>query len=498
MLACLRSAPVPMDRIGGDSWSAANSGIEGVAIAKVVIDPRGSSTLFALAPQWVGIKAYASLDGGGNWLDISAWLDSEVSEVNDIAIDYSGNTMVLFAATDRGVYRHIPGVAVATTAIANGWQTLSVPVVVPDFAATAVWPTAISEAFAYLPDTGYVPRETLENGPGYFIRFSGAQTVALAEGLLEQVSVPVFAGWNLVGSISNEIPTSNVCLYPQGNTFTSYWMTFQGGYTIVNSLKPGLGHWIKVQQNGNLVIHEVPTSCYPFNPPAEEEMDHFIITDAQGAKQDLYVANLDRDPSLAEMDLSMPPPFPDAEFDARFESAAGGEYIKAVSPDSGTVELVITVETQAYPVTVTWNLNPENSIEYEVVTQGMGKHAGSSLSRSGSATITSSSGGRLRLSAEAASLGGSNGIPRSYALSQNYPNPFNPTTRIRYELPQDGDVQLAVYDLLGREVSRLAEGFKRAGRCDVRFDGSDLASGVYLYRLQAVDFVETKKLLVLR
>jgi photosystem II stability/assembly factor-like uncharacterized protein len=88
--------------------------------------------------------------------------------------------------------------------------------------------------------------------------------------------------------------------------------------------------------------------------------------------------------------------------------------------------------------------------------------------------------------------------PLSYALEQNYPNPFNPETRIHFELPEHNAVVLVVYDLLGREVATLVNDFKKAGKYDVTFTATNLASGVYFYRLQAGTFHSVKKLLLLR
>jgi hypothetical protein len=89
-------------------------------------------------------------------------------------------------------------------------------------------------------------------------------------------------------------------------------------------------------------------------------------------------------------------------------------------------------------------------------------------------------------------------IPASFDLQQNYPNPFNPSTIIRYGLPLRSQVALNIYNTLGQQVAMLVNRNEEAGYHSVRFDGSNLASGVYFYRLQAGTYVETRKLLLLR
>jgi hypothetical protein len=84
-------------------------------------------------------------------------------------------------------------------------------------------------------------------------------------------------------------------------------------------------------------------------------------------------------------------------------------------------------------------------------------------------------------------------------LHQNYPNPFNPATKISFDLPQDSKVNLVVYDLLGREVTRLVNNeFKVAGKYTYDFNGSSLASGIYLCKMIAGGFSETKKMVLIR
>jgi hypothetical protein len=89
-------------------------------------------------------------------------------------------------------------------------------------------------------------------------------------------------------------------------------------------------------------------------------------------------------------------------------------------------------------------------------------------------------------------------IPLVYSLEQNYPNPFNPSTTIKYSLSEDGFVKLAVYNLLGEEVTVLVNKEQKAGRYEVNFDASRLASGVYLYQLQSQDFVSAKKMILIK
>ncbi|RKY97424.1 MAG: hypothetical protein DRQ13_04695 [Ignavibacteriae bacterium] len=93
---------------------------------------------------------------------------------------------------------------------------------------------------------------------------------------------------------------------------------------------------------------------------------------------------------------------------------------------------------------------------------------------------------------------GETAIPKEFALFQNYPNPFNPSTQIRYALPEAAMVKLALFDVLGRKIKTLLDEEKQAGYHTFRLDGGNLASGVYIYRLQAGDFISTKKMLLMK
>ena len=94
-------------------------------------------------------------------------------------------------------------------------------------------------------------------------------------------------------------------------------------------------------------------------------------------------------------------------------------------------------------------------------------------------------------------------VPSSFKLNQNYPNPFNPTTAISYQLSASSHVSLKVYDILGKEIATLVNGQKPAGNYKIVWDGTDnfgnkVTSGVYFYRIDTDNFVQTKKMVLMK
>jgi len=92
----------------------------------------------------------------------------------------------------------------------------------------------------------------------------------------------------------------------------------------------------------------------------------------------------------------------------------------------------------------------------------------------------------------------SNNRPVAFSLERNYPNPFNPSTTIEYSLSEKSKIKLTIYNLRGQEVARLLNQVQNAGTHKIVWDASKVASGVYLYKLQAGDFVQTRKMVLLK
>ena len=180
---------------------------------------------------------------------------------------------------------------------------------------------------------------------------------------------------------------------------------------------------------------------------------------------------------------SLPPKIPGG-FDVRFVGD-----IKAID-DFGVIELthsnpMLTLSYDATIIGENWILvDKENDEEYTLIGRG-------ELQIPASVHFL-----ELRRSS-------SSEIPETFALHQNFPNPFNPITTLSYGLPKVSDVGLAIFDMVGNEVAILVNTRQQAGFRSVQWDGTDsmdraVSAGVYLYRIQAGEFVETRKLVLLK
>jgi len=170
-------------------------------------------------------------------------------------------------------------------------------------------------------------------------------------------------------------------------------------------------------------------------------------------------------------------------------------YGSDVAPDSGTADVTLR-RLQAFHVP------PHSMINWENKRNGVVVQQGSFTYDSGLVTIPAvrmyKDSSRLTVNYTLVSVAEHNALPGEFRLMQNYPNPFNPSTTIRYGLPNRSHVTLTVFNTLGQQVAHLQNGEQEAGYHEVQFDGKNLSSGVYFYRIQAGDFVATKRLLLLR
>jgi hypothetical protein len=140
-----------------------------------------------------------------------------------------------------------------SASILAGWNMVSVPLTVDDRRKSVLFPTATEPAYAFTT-LGYARRDTLDYGVGYWTKFPAAQIVGLSGGMVGLDTINVIAGWNMIGSISNVVTTSNIVQIPPAILVSSYFGYGTMGYTPVTSIEPMKAYWVKVSQNGQFIL----------------------------------------------------------------------------------------------------------------------------------------------------------------------------------------------------------------------------------------------------
>ena len=137
--------------------------------------------------------------------------------------------------------------------VAQDWNLVSVPVTVSDYRKTLLFPSSISAAYAFDQVLGYIPKDTLKNGPGYWLKFPTSESLSIPGSLRNVDTVDVKNGWNIIGSISHPAITDSIVQIPTGIVVSSYY-GYDAAYTIADTIESGKGYWVKVNQDGRLVL----------------------------------------------------------------------------------------------------------------------------------------------------------------------------------------------------------------------------------------------------
>jgi hypothetical protein len=137
------------------------------------------------------------------------------------------------------------------TTIQKNWNIISVPLITTDTRKVSLFPTATSSAFAF--EAGYIPKDTLTPGVGYWLKFDSTHTISLAGAELTTDTLLVNIGWNLIGTLSKPISTDSILSIPAGIVSSNLY-GYDGGYQSVSMLLPFRGYWIKVNQQGKIIL----------------------------------------------------------------------------------------------------------------------------------------------------------------------------------------------------------------------------------------------------
>lgn len=357
----------------------------------------------------------------------------------------------------------------------KGWNIIAVPVTASNMATTTLFPNFDSQTYSF--DGSYNPAVNLLTGKGYWIKYLSAQTVNVTGSPVASTTIPVVAGWNLIGAYDKDIAVSSITSTP-ANIIASMFYGYSNEYIIPVTLEVGKGYWIKVNSNGVLNIASVSktNSLNAFSNSIDNSWGRIIIKDRNNLQKTLYVSNQSINSSYYEL----PPTPPAGILDARWNNNSIVEQI-----NNGCKELLFS--STNYPLEIT-----VDGLAVNIKDSFGGSHINKVIAKGDKLVITNKNINSLIVESVV--------VPTSFQLLQNYPNPFNPSTVISYQIPVAGHVTLKVFDILGREVATLVDEIQQPGVYTSTFSAlrSSFSSSVYLYELRAGNFRAVKKLMLMK
>ncbi|MCR4417419.1 MAG: M20/M25/M40 family metallo-hydrolase [Ignavibacteria bacterium] len=381
--------------------------------------------------------------------------------VNDkfqyLNMDYATKIAKVSAAT-AAEYAQIQSANIVNLFTSSGWNLISIPIQPQDGRKSVLFPSAVSYAYSY--DNFYVISDTLNIGKGYWLKFNAAQSHQLQGQLVNQLQIPVKAGWNLIGTLNSNISTSSISTQPP-NIISSLFYEYNGSYSPSNVLNPGKGYWVKCSQNG--YINLVSSFTKTFDDAAFEikNYDYELNFISNEKTMKLYLLSFNTDKEKFEL----PPVPPAGSFDVRFSNNSfveqTGEDEKIININSNNPLTLQLRSNKTEPLLISYN---SSGIEKQLI---LSPHERILLDENVSLIKLK------RIS-----------LPQQLILYQNYPNPFNPTTQIKFYLPTDGLVEVNIYNLQGQLIQSLINEKLDGGFHSLQFDGSKLSSGLYFYELK--------------
>ncbi len=355
------------------------------------------------------------------------------------------------------------------------WNLIGLPLDVEDSNYQTIFSDAIENTLFSFDDS-YISETYLIAGEGYWLRFEDEGSTIIAGSSVDELAISLSEHWNLISGISQTISVESIS-DPGGIIVPGTLFGFNGGYFQTESIVPGMGFWLRAFEDGEITLSSGTLArTTPRNFSLKGKANSLSING-----MNLYFGV--EIPIKERLSYSLPPKPPPGAFDVRFK---GGTR---VANDKAEIELMGTGEAL--------------SISYNVVIDAGEQMNWVLTSESGKNYILRGIGELTIPSAETFILNRKNVIPITFALHQNFPNPFNPITTLRYDLPSDALVTLSIYDMLGREIVQLISTTQESGFKSVEWNGTDrtgkaVSAGVYLYQIQAGEFVQTKKMVLLK
>ena len=408
----------------------------------------------------LGEGTYTLMDAVGG-----VFFSEDMKEMESYSFPSSFNRVIIRHSFSTGM----------TISYTEGWNMVGLPLGVEDASYNLIFPESI-EGTLYSFDDGYTSGSDLTPGEGYWLRFENAGSTVIDGTPINELTLSLNEDWNLVSGLSEDISIYSV-LDPDSILVPGTLYGFNDGYVAADMLSPGNGYWLRAFQSGDITLTSGGLAkVKPHNFSLKGKANSLSIS---GSELYFGIELSDKD----RLSYSLPPKPPPGAFDVRFSGDT------RIMVDKAEIEVMSPHET----ITISYDvvLDAGEYMHWVLSTGSGGEHT---LEGTGEITVPTEETFTLERKAI---------IPIAYALHQNYPNPFNPTTTLRYDLPVDNHTTLTIYDLNGREVNQIVNTSQPAGHHSVMWNatnsfGKPVSAGVYLYQIRAGEFVQTRKMVLLK
>lgn len=333
-----------------------------------------------------------------------------------------------------------------------------------------------------------------EPSDGYWIMGNPKDTLNFVGQGVERDVVYVYEGWNLIGGLADTVKIASI-IDPEQVLDKAPVYTYDAEeqkYKEASVMAPFSAYWVyggPDDKDGDIesetIIRDITRKseeeAYVYKQKPEE-YDHIVFS-SKGVEKKLYYSE-EKLTEDTRYNYLLPPEAPGTTLDVRTED---GFRIA----DSHSVALNISADQ--YPVYVSVEKNQMTSFGYKLVAVEEGKPNVEIPLYEGRTEELAKGYDHVYLKKTETPE-----EPDSYKVSSNYPNPFNPTTTIKYQVPEQTDVLVEVYNILGQTTKTLVDEQKLPGEYTIQFDGSQLASGIYFLRIKAGTFVDTQKMTLIK
>jgi len=428
-------------------------------------------------------EAYVEEDGYITWdprqMWEGLWMDGWLDMTTDSVFIIEGGKPLFIT------YDGTPGAYVWNVNIKRGWNMISSPIVAPSMSVSSLFPTSMGVWRWSSSQLKYVEATVIEPGEAYWLLSLSDTSYTRTGDAVYFFDLSLPAQWLMIGSPAHRTYLEDQSINPPDaimpGSFYSYETSGTPHYELTDEFVPGRGQWVFCQSPGEATI----TSIYLPKAAPEVEYKTFlsgeICLDGQSGQSVRF--------AMCEKpgEWPMPPSVPNATGSITLDGSQLPLYISKVAP-AHSAEWTGTVQLSKMGA-MTWNISGNADFELTI----------------NNATYNMAEISTLQLPAGTYyfKVVASRTLPEKLALLPNIPNPFNAATELRFTLPEDSDVELAVYDITGRCVRSLLNDELTGGYHSVVWDGSSdkgvaVASGVYLSVLKTKDKMLTRKLLLIK